>query len=89
LLTGVNKAVAGEIQSSESIHQTEFYAQTNYIYADEDYANSKWNKSDIFRFSEFKAYLFRQKINYPDYSCPEFKSEFYFNSLFSRPPPMA
>ena len=84
-VAGVNKAVAGEIPAEENFYTSEIYASD--ISIDLDTYHFFCEVSDQGKSVHFEDFLFKQKINYPEYSYTKFRSEFYFESNFCRPPP--
>lgn len=88
-VAGINKAVAGEIPSDENFHKTEIYASESYVDLDIDTYHFFCNFSENAKSACFEDFLFKRKINYPEYSYIGFRSEFYSDSNFCRPPPVA
>jgi hypothetical protein len=88
LVTGVNKAVAGEISSGEELCRTEIFASDTFVKSDIDTYHYFCDVSDLSKYNNFKDFIFKRKINYPDESS-QISVEDYSAALFSRPPPLA
>ncbi len=88
-VAGVNKAVEGEIPAEENFHKTEIYASDNHRNLNVDTYQFLCEISDQVKSASFVDFLFQRKINYPEYSSTKFRNEFYFESIFCRPPPVA
>ncbi len=86
-VTGINKAVAGEIPVGENFHTTELFASENFTGSKIDTYHFFCDVKDAAQSIKFEDFLFKRKINYPEYSFTEFKPEFLCTSDFCRPPP--
>ena len=88
LVTGVNKAVAGEISSGEEMRKTEVFATNTFAKSDIDTYHYFCDLSDYDKNNEFDVLFFKRKIKYKEFSV-KISKEFYFASLYNRPPPIA
>jgi hypothetical protein len=88
-VAGINKAVAGEIPAEENFCKSEICVSDIFTESDIDTYHFFSNVSDCNGLDKYEDFLFKQKINYPEYSDSEFKPEFCFETLFCRPPPVA
>ena len=88
LVTGVNKAVAGEISSGEEICKTEIYANDTFVSSKIDTYHFFCDISDFSKYNGFETFHYKQKIKYQEYSV-KIPTEYYSASLFNRPPPVA
>jgi hypothetical protein len=89
LLFGVDKAASGEIETGEKYCKTEWVAERHYN--SEDVISTNFcdiNQGDKEN-HRFKEIPFKRKLSYPEYLYKEYQNNFYCNSLFSRPPPIA
>ncbi len=88
LVTGVNKAVAGEIASGEEFSKTEIYATDLFVKAEIDTYHYFCDLSDYDKNNECEVILFKRKVKYRENSV-RIPIEYYSSSLFNRPPPAA
>lgn len=90
LVTGVNKAVSGELSSDEEFYKTEIYASELLIQVKTEIdtyhyfcAISEYKKNN-----DFEVLHFKRKLKSHEYSV-KIPMEYYSASLFNRPPPTA
>ena len=88
LVTGVNKAVAGEISVGEAFCKTETFAANTFNKSEIDTYRYFCDISDKQKNNKIDFLLFKRKIKYTEYSV-KIPTEYYSASLFNRPPPLA
>jgi hypothetical protein len=88
-VAGMNRAVAGKIPTEENVHKTEIYASDSFTDSKTDTYHFFCKVSAFCESKKQENFLFERKINYPEYLNNGFVPEFYFESIFCRPPPVA
>ena len=84
---GINKAASGEISTGENYIKTEIYSREIPVKPDTDTYHFFCKISTGTKYYRFEDFLFKRKINYPEYSSVKIHSDYYASSLFNRPPP--